>query len=462
MNFSGRIMLMKDERITKELNKIKGYVLVYVFAAALLFGFIKYLIYGYVYQMYLVEMVVVTISMITLLSTLFVKNNKAFDERLEMNVGRIYQVGYSLLVVGGLWTHFYSVVTTPFNILSMGFITNTLILIGLIVLLILLKRKKIYANYKMIESSKKSYYKFVLTNVLKFFFLFIFITGSIMGIDYLFDVMVSEIEILIYLALISFIMLSTEYFIFSIYEKNNFDESLLFEANKPFYLTKNAFLFSLILSIWGFVIGYVNLRSTIESLANHHSPAFNQWALYSKFLNLLSIDFIILGIIVMVIIYLYIKTIIKNNFVIKIILIDIIISTIFGVFNYLASVFLPIILGRINNGVEIQRILRIYSNINSSYLLLHLVFICIYVFYLYKHKIIYYKLAILYLFLAILFERFFLIRVFMFDFTVIATFQFVTHTFLQLILLIIYYLYSHKQLDLNIEIDLKLEEESTL
>jgi hypothetical protein len=186
------------------------------------------------------------------------KNSGIYDERLEQKVGRVYKVGFSFLVIGGFWIHFFSVSMISIEAITLGYITNSLILVGFVVMLVLLKRKKLYANYKTIEENTLTYYKAVIKNIVKLFVMFAFILGSILLVDYIFELLTLNIYLLVFLIGLSFVMTSIEYTIFAAYEKNHYDETRLIEKNAPRYLTKNAVLFFSIIVVFQILSGYVD------------------------------------------------------------------------------------------------------------------------------------------------------------------------------------------------------------
>lgn len=151
---------MKDERLMKEMNQIKGQVSLYVSVATLVLGLIKFFIYGFDFSFFYVEIFILAVTSIMFIVVLM-NITGTYDERTDQNIKTIYQYGFIVLFLGGLWTHFYQVYVNLADKLVVIYITNTLILIGFIVTLILLKKKSLYANYKYIEYDKKKYYRHI-------------------------------------------------------------------------------------------------------------------------------------------------------------------------------------------------------------------------------------------------------------------------------------------------------------
>jgi len=151
---------VKDERIIKEMNQIKGYVLGYGFIATLILTILKLLMRFEQLEYFYVGIFVVLLSAITFGIVAILKSSD-LDERIEDKIKQTYKFSYIFLTVGGLWVHFYQVLTNFAQMQVSLYITNTLILIGFIVTIVLLNRKNLYANYKFIEYDKKTYYKHI-------------------------------------------------------------------------------------------------------------------------------------------------------------------------------------------------------------------------------------------------------------------------------------------------------------
>lgn len=304
---------MKDERISKEMNDVKKYILLYVFVAAVILGFIKIIVFGFNLNLFYVEGFII-LSSIILYSIVSLNQLGIYDERAELREGRIYKYGFGLIFIGGLWTHFYQILSSALAQSAIVSVTNTLILIGFIVTIVLLKRKGLYANYKYIEHSKSKYYLHVLLNVVLILIVFFGIYQTVV----LTITNSLDIGLAIYFMTIiaySFVMVSIEYVLFSIYEKNHYDEMIDFEKRRAKLLSKNAFLFQIIIFLFTMFSSYVNFKMmmiTTGSL-NEQREALTRWSTMQTFTKIVSVDFMIISLMVSVIIYLYIVKLIGKN-----------------------------------------------------------------------------------------------------------------------------------------------------
>ncbi|BCR36686.1 hypothetical protein [Mariniplasma anaerobium] len=444
---------MNDERIASELNKIKGYILVLVFITTLLFSGTKFLVYGFIYQLYLVDIFVLLVSGIVISTTFVMKHSNQYDERLEQSVGRIYKLGYAVLLIGGFWIHYFAVSITPFDMIAFGYITNTLILIGFVVLIVLLKRKKLYANYKMIEEDSSAYYKLVLQNIGKLLIMFILILGSILLVDYLFMILVIDIQILALLIGVSFVMLSIEYVIFAAYEKNHYDETRLTEKNAPRYLTKNAVLFFGIIAIFQIASSYVNMRYNLLVGNFQTAQSLYLWSFFKALIEYLSIDFAIIRLILMLIIYTYVKSLTGHKIVMKMVLANAILSFTVSIAGAFTNILLPIITRNMDSGEEIQSLASSISYINLGFSVVFIGFVAFVAFNLYKYRIIYYKFTFIYVAMLIIFHPFIISTIWKESLKEVYIAQFVVFVIKTITLWILYYVYSNKQFNLELGLE---------
>lgn len=443
---------MNDERVVREINIIKGRILVYVFAAALMFIGFKLLVYDFIYQLYLVDLFVILVSGFILLMTSIIKENGIYDERLEQKVEHIYKIGFAILLIGGFWIHFISVAITPFEMMSFGYITNTLILIGLVVLLVMLKRKKLYANYKMIEEQTLIYYKRVLYNISKLFIMFVLLLGSIWLFDYIFDVLVLDLSLLAILMGISFVMLSIEYTIFAAYEKNHYDETRLIEKNAPRYLTKNAVLFYSVIAIFQVLAAYVSLRYVRLLISDVPAEALFPWALYHEVFKYLSVDFAIIRLVMMLIVYIYVKNLTGHKIVMKMVLANAILSFSVSMAEAIKDILLPLITRNMDTMEEVVSFMDNIAYIQLGFSVVFIGFVAFVAFNLYKYRIIYYQLAFAYVGVMILTNPF--IWKLIIGQNLEAGLSYLFATIIKVVILwIIYYLYSNKQFDLEIGLE---------
>ncbi len=352
---------MKDERLMKEMNQIKGQVSLYVSIATLVLGLIKFFIYGFDFSFFYVEIFILAVTSIMFIVVLM-NITGTYDERTDQNIKTIYQYGFIVLFLGGLWTHFYQVYVNLADKLVVIYITNTLILIGFIVTLILLKKKSLYANYKYIEYDKKKYYLHIALNIFRLLLIMASIYGSLMVI-FGFP---GDMNILLIFIIMSFIMISFEYILFSIYEKNHYDEMIRFENENPNMLSNNVFVFQILIFIFTTLSSYAALRVTMISINyehfNHESLLF--WATISNYLQIMSLDFLILGFIATLIAYKYLVKLLGENSLLKVFLIVGIIKFVHQVLNLAFSLFMPVIERYFETSQEFFKAVMTYNQIN--------------------------------------------------------------------------------------------------
>lgn len=360
---------MKDERIIKEMNQIKGYVLGYVFIATLILAILKLLMRFEQLEYFYVEIFVVLLSAITFGIVAILKSSD-LDERIEDKIKQTYKFSYIFLTVGGLWVHFYQVLTNFAQMQVSLYITNTLILIGFIVTIVLLKRKDLYANYKFIEHDKKTYYKHIFFNIFLMFITFavIYATTRLAVGSQIGDLILNMYSLILAL---SSVMIAIEYLIFSIYEKNHFDEMVLFEKGNPNHLSKNVFVFHIILFFFTMVSAYINFRFQLVLISDdvsEHIEELKFWSAISRSTQIMSIDSIILSLIASLILYHFVKKLIGSHMVLKLYYWFIWIGFITSLLTYLFNLSIPLI-STINTSEGVMNIMKIYNNISLGILI---------------------------------------------------------------------------------------------
>jgi|GEM_PF-2302367 len=362
---------MKDERIIREMNQIKGFVFIYVFIATLILTLLKLLLKLNQFSYFYVEIFVLVVTLITF-AIIGVLRSNDIDERIENQMSQTYKIGYVFLVIGGLWVHFYQVLTNFSRLQVSIYITNSLILIGFIVTVVLLKKKKLYANYKYIEYDKKTYYKHIAVNIIYLLLMFVVIyltTRFATGIQVNDDI---SLAYLLVVAL-SFVMISIEYLIFTIYEKNHYDEMISFDVGKPNYLSKNVFVFQVILFIMSTISLYIGLQSQLVLMMgiNEHIEAFQYWASINRINSLMSIDGIILALIAALITYYYLKKLVGLSIVLKLYFWFIWVNFMFNILMYIFNLIAPLISA--SNNYEL--LIQIYTTYNKIVAVLMIIFL---------------------------------------------------------------------------------------
>lgn len=339
---------MKDERITQQLNQAKGVVLIFVFISVLAVSMFKFLITNQSLEFYYVEgfILVISLLIITLKFTLF---SNIEDERIQKNYERLLNIAFLTMFYGGFVIHFYSVS----NLLSESqfsfSFTSTFILIATIVFIVQLKRRSIYASYKWIEFEKWVFIKKTVKRLIIFslFFSLNIFSYIINGTD----VLIGFITIIY-----SLFSLGSVYFIFTLYEKNHYDEVTLLEQGMKRSITKNASLLLIIPVIYSLISNTVNLVFNQILIVDGSALGTENIALLNRVLGLYSLDISIVTIICFTIIYFYLKNDNRFNSLMKVLKIYVITYSIISVINYVIFLILPVIFASINDIDQVRRL----------------------------------------------------------------------------------------------------------
>jgi hypothetical protein len=161
-------------------------------------------------------------------------------------------------------------------------------------------------------------------------------------------------------------MISAEYLIFSIYEKNHFDEMILYEEGKPNHLSKNVFVFHVILFFYTIVNAYINFRYQLVFISgdiSEHIEELKFWGAINRLIQIMSIDPIILSLIASLILYYFVKKLIGSHIVLKLYFWFIWIGFITSLISYLFNLSIPLI-STANTSEGVMNIMNIYNNIS--------------------------------------------------------------------------------------------------
>ena len=140
-----------------------------------------------------------------------------------------------------------------------------------------------------------------------------------------------------------------------------------FENENPNMLSNNVFVFQILIFYPYYISSYAALRVTMISINyehfNHESLLF--WATISNYLQIMSLDFLILGFIATLIAYKYLVKLLGENSLLKVFLIVGIIKFIHQVLNLAFSLFMPVILERyFETSQEFFKAVTTYNQIN--------------------------------------------------------------------------------------------------
>lgn len=327
---------MNDERIKKELNQIKGRVLIIISIIVIIISIFK-LMNGVVsLEYYYVEIYILSISLIVLMLrfTIFMKT---YDERIQKSYEKVLGISFALMLYGGFAIHFYSAAKQMADSLISINITSTLLLIGSIIFIYMLKKRKLYFNYKWIEEDKATYRKKVCKNYLVFSIIFLF--------NILFYV-INKADILIGLITIlySIVSLGIIYLLFSFFEKNNYDELDILEKGNKRVLTKNASLLLIIPIFYSLANNIVGLIYTKQVVFTGQVSGNENILLARTILDFSRLDVAIMTAISYLSIYFYIKNVNpKLNKILKVIITYVIILLISSLISYISTIISPIL-----------------------------------------------------------------------------------------------------------------------
>lgn len=440
-------IFMNNKHINSQINQIKEYGLIYALIAAILFSIFKIIMYGFIYQIFLADIYLFIVVIGIFVTISFVKKHHQ-NENVDLMIRKIYKIGYLILIIGGLWVHFFASLILPLDTLIFGYIVNSLILIGFITYTFVLRRNKLYANYEHIEKPLGEYYKRVFKNVARVILMFSIILISILLIELIFEIMKVDLRFFISMIALSCVMVSIEYIIFAIYEKHHYDESILSDSGHPRLITRNSVL--IFSTIYGFQIisSFVTLGYGFYDLGGN--AAANPWEIYEKLFLFSSVDFAIMRLVMMLIVYVYVKRIVGMRLIIKMVFANALLSFAVTMTNFMLSIWGPILAIGLTTPGDAIGLGELFTYVELGFSVVFLGYISLIVFNLYRHHIMHYKLTMIYVGLLITFNPFVLLTVFGEGTkgNLIATFIGVVVK--GFVLLSLYVLFSHKQVDLDV------------
>lgn len=352
MNYFGGKKQMKDERITRELNKTKLAIIYYVLITTTIVTIIKLLLSSYIKSNFFVEGFILLLG-VTLLTIKIIMYQDEVDERIESSFDRIGNIFLVIMLFGGFFIHFFAnAYANQQGYFQINF-TSTFILIGFIVLLVQLKRRDIYLHFPLFFYEKKQYILKILKRIVVFGLIF-----SLNVIPYL--IFQVNISVGILVVAISFLSLGFAYFFFALYERNHYQETEMLADGKIRKLTKNASLLYVI-PLFYYLISIV-FNTFYGSFFIHNIPpvhTLSTLTLASLLIRLWGIDISIIIILIFFIIRNHLKRLNVPNRLIKTIniyIISLIISSIISPIFTLGTSLLV----RIVNDIElIQMIMQI-------------------------------------------------------------------------------------------------------
>ena len=329
---------MRDERILRELNKTKMVIIKYIIIATVIWSLFKYFIIGFTRPLlFISEAYLLLMGVILLLARLLIFS-EGVDERTELKFEKTANIIFVLMFFGSLFVHFYTS-SLFFNIqvnMLVGTPVSLFILIGFIVLLRQLRKRKIFLHNSLFTLDKRAYISKIVQRCLIF--------GLIMATNILFYI-INEVDLLFGVIIIglSYISLSTSYIFFAIFEYNDYNEQEEQAEGKIRNLPKNAAFLYVIPLFYSFCLGTISLIQSVYIIQGPEVSILTNIAALSKFVSLYSLDVAIISTIIYILIRNRLK--LKNVYIHIIKLINVFIwsGLIIAFINYINQIFSPLI-----------------------------------------------------------------------------------------------------------------------
>lgn len=341
---------MKDERTIKVLGETKKKFSIYVLVLSIIIIIIKVrLNKGF----YIIDSLTELLALIGIIIAYITEpKEEGIDERVENNINNHYNKAFKLIFPITLISYILSVILTiKFNIpvyLSPNFFINSFLFVVFIGVIYLVRKHKIYLNDKFIDNNKSDYF----FNVFAYIGIIFIITIAAVIISLILDLIIpgasSSIVLLIALG-ISFVNISIQYLIYSVYEYNHYKESIDINRGRIPIVTRNMFLFYGIYTFFSVII-------LILVILSYQYMIKQTEVLALIFLNKQTLEPILLinsSIISIVIVYSLKHSLLRlKNHSKKLINFLVRISLIYIIYSTLNSVFQPIIINYINRLIE--------------------------------------------------------------------------------------------------------------
>ena len=143
-------------------------------------------------------------------------------------------------------------------------------------------------NFKHIEETKRTYYKSVLFGLGKISLIAVGYATVVYSLSLSLEIASSKVLVILSSILLSLIFFAIEYMLFSIYEKIDYDEKVLYakEHSRPF-LSKKVILFGLPLIGYGIIFNIVNVL-TNKAEISESALEFQQFSILRELLLIIS------------------------------------------------------------------------------------------------------------------------------------------------------------------------------
>ena len=367
---------MKDERIESKLAVIKKTVFFFWTLIALLFVVVKSAILKSLPQIHqgLTEYTVFTLSLVTLIiHRLLTIKKEILDERINFLIEKMYSIAFKIIIIGAIIAYFVQLLTLTsylIGVLPINSFINFFFGITFLVYYLSARKQGIYFNYKIIENPNKEYLKSILKQVFIILFVGAFFYLLLYLVDFFNLIEIQVIEVTVAIGL-SVLITSIEYIMLSIYEWNHYQESLRYENGQTVLISKNYFLFSMIVMAFFTVMTLFNLF-TYPYILNYQDYPFISLIIVQgiqKLLLIYSFDMMLIQLLLILILNHSLKRSLPHEMkIIKTIMITEIIFLTYSFFQTLFSVFVTPFLGILLSSEQLVEFMQ--TNNYISYIML--------------------------------------------------------------------------------------------
>ncbi len=327
---------MQDERYLHEMNQTKFVILIYVFFASIVATLIKLLTTPFTLPIYALELFVFLLSFI-LLMIRFALYQGGRDERKEQQFERIANIFFLLLFFGGLTIHFIGVATLINESLLPTFFTSTYLIIGEILLIIQLVKRKIYFHQPFLDLPKRNYLKRIFKRL-------VFLLGFFLIQLLPFILMEKDLFLGTLIVGISYFSLSILYLVFAIFEKNHYEEQELLAGGQARIVTKNAAFLYILVIVYSFGSMIFSVLYNITVIFNRSVQELEQISIIRYLYQLFSFDFALIFVLIIILLHHNIKRFRISKPLEGRLVIYFVSLLVIGFINYLLLLFQPLIL----------------------------------------------------------------------------------------------------------------------
>ncbi|MFH2117447.1 MAG: hypothetical protein ABII85_05295 [Bacillota bacterium] len=302
---------MKNERLASNLNVTKRNILFYLMLLAVVSLIVKsvsHISINLTTCMMEIYVLVLTLIIFVIQASkeigVPVKDENIFKERYL-----IIKIGFYLVLWGGIGVHFISnLLNDQTLVIDTNSFTSLAILLGFIILILSSKKHGFYLNYKSIQKEIKPYYLAVLKGIGKLWLVAIGYATVIYSLSLSQSIAFEKVSGVWASILLSVILFSLQYFLFSVYEKIDYDEKNNLDEMKT-----KPFLSGKVILLGLPVIGYAIIFSLVmfffwysRSIGNQQNEMFYEALM--KLLIIWRLDFSIIGLILAFVIYRSVKS----------------------------------------------------------------------------------------------------------------------------------------------------------